>query len=141
MRTKENTMNYVLDSWALLSYLQKEQPASKEVKSLFRAAIDGKGKLYISKLNLGEVYYIIARRRNKEYASELLEEVDSLPLNQVKISEEIFWQAMDFKVDYPLALADAFAAATTKSMDAKLVTGDPELLTVKEIPVKKLARN
>ena len=41
-------------------------------------------------------------------------------------------------MDYPLALADAFAAATATNMEAKLVTGDPELVSIEEISVKKL---
>jgi predicted nucleic acid-binding protein len=32
------------------------------------------------------------------------------------------------KSDYPLAFADAFAAATAQAHDAELWTGDPELL-------------
>jgi len=131
-------MNFVLDSWALLSYLQKEKPASDEVKTLLEAAFDGEAILYISKLNLGEVYYIIARRRDREYAAAVLEDIDSLPLNKIEMNNEIFWEAMEFKVDYPLALADAFAAATATNMEAKLVTGDPELVSIEEISVKKL---
>jgi len=66
----------VLDSFALLAYLQNERGAGK-VKRLLAA--EGSRAL-INDINLGEVYYIIGRERKIEDADYFLEVIfPSLP--------------------------------------------------------------
>ena len=60
---------YVLDSFAILCYLNQEQD-SKRVKQLLVDAKNDKNKVYLNWMNLGEIYYIIARNINKKKAIE-----------------------------------------------------------------------
>ena len=53
---------YVLDSYALLAYFNSELFGS-DVLKLFEAARDQIARLYLSQINLGEVFYIVLRQR------------------------------------------------------------------------------
>ena len=53
---------YVLDSFAMLAYFQAE-PGGPIVRSLMQAARDRNVTLSMSMINVGEVFYIAARRR------------------------------------------------------------------------------
>jgi predicted nucleic acid-binding protein len=46
-----------------------------------------------------------------------------------------------FKIHHAISYADAFAAATAESLDAVLVTGDPELIALRDrLQLEELAR-
>ncbi len=49
--------------------------------------------------------------------------------------------AAHIKAEYPLAYADAFAAALAMNKDATLVTGDPEFMVLKDcLPIQWLGQ-
>jgi hypothetical protein len=48
-------------------------------------------------------------------------------LTVVPADEGTVFAAVRFKIDYAISYADAIAAATTSTLDAVLLTGDPEL--------------
>ena len=131
--------DYVLDSYALLAYFNSET-GGEEVKQLLDTALDGEFRLYLSLINLGEIYYLIHRRRGMEKAQETLETIRSLPVNLCDTSEARVLAAAEFKADYPISYADAFAAALAQELGATLVTGDPEfkrlepVLTISWLP-------
>ncbi len=117
--------DYVLDSYALLAYFNSEE-GDDVVKELLNTALDGEVTLYLSLINLGEIYYLIRRRRGMEKAQETLETLRSLPVTLCNVSEARVLAAADFKAEYPISYADAFAAALAQELGATLVTGDPE---------------
>ena len=53
----------VLDAWAILALLQGEEPAASEVARLLANAEHKKLKVFISIINLGEVYYCVGNRK------------------------------------------------------------------------------
>lgn len=115
-------MTVVLDSWAVMRYLDDDGPAAQLVDDLFVSE-----RPVMSWINLGEVFYIVRRRLGERPAltatRDLRRQVDCrVP------DEETVLQAGRFKADHPMAYADAFAAATALAHDATLWTGDPELL-------------
>ncbi len=59
----------VLDAWALLALIFKEEPAAKKVRDLLLQN-SPKSPIYISWINLGEVYYTIARKKGLNAANE-----------------------------------------------------------------------
>ncbi|MDZ4246757.1 MAG: PIN domain-containing protein, partial [Dehalococcoidia bacterium] len=83
MKNVENSSpqagEYVLDSYALLSYFGGE-PGSEQVRRLLEAAKEGKCHLYICVVNLGEVIYIVERQRGLSKAQETLARIDELPI-------------------------------------------------------------
>ncbi|MBL7163997.1 MAG: type II toxin-antitoxin system VapC family toxin [Anaerolineales bacterium] len=117
--------DYVLDSYALLAYFNSEE-GDDVVKELLNTALNGEVTLYLSLINLGEIYYLIRRRRGMEKAQETLETLRSLPVTLCNVSEARVLAAADFKAEYPISYADAFAAALAQELGATLVTGDPE---------------
>ena len=124
------TRDYVLDSYALLTYFEAE-PGSEQVRKLLEAATEGKCHLYMCVVNLGEVVYIVERERGLPKAQETLARVDELPIEMVNVDRTLTLAASHLKIDCPIAYADCFAAALSRLKNAILVTGDPEFRKIK----------
>jgi predicted nucleic acid-binding protein len=115
-------MTIVLDSWAVLAFLDDEGGAAQAVADL----LDRERPL-ISWINLGEVHDVIRHHHGEDAASatvrDLREVIDArLP------DERMVLDAARIKADHAMAFADAFAAALAVATDATVWTGDPELL-------------
>ncbi len=117
--------SYVLDSYALIAHLEDEA-GGEQVRKLLRAAKAGKTKLYLSVINLGELYYNTLRERGREKADEVLFITEQLPITIVNADMTITLEAARLKGKHPVAYADCFAAALGVQKKAKVVTGDPE---------------
>jgi ribonuclease VapC len=55
-----------------------------------------------------------------------------MPVDFESVSDELVGRAARIMADYPLACADAFAAASALDHEAALVTGDPEFEQLEE---------
>jgi predicted nucleic acid-binding protein len=127
---------YVLDSYAILAYFNSE-PSGSAVLQLFEAARDQKAILYLSQINLGEIFYIVLRLRGNEKAQDILKVLHDLPITSCEASESRILAAAELKAQYPIAYADAFAAALAQELGASLVSGDPEFKVLEPgLPVK-----
>lgn len=134
-------MRIVLDAWALLAYLQGEEPAASRLRDLFKQAQSGNPEIFASLINVGEVYYRVGRRQGQDAADETLEELRLLPLTILTPLAETVIDAARLKVHYALSYADAFAAATAQKRNATLWTGDAELLAMKKtVRIESLRR-
>jgi predicted nucleic acid-binding protein len=121
------SQQYVLDAWALLAMLQGEEPAASRVRELLRAGERQEATLLLSMMNLGEVYYWTGRRIHRAAAADALKEIRQLSLTIVPAADDLVLAAADFKMDYAISYADAFAVALADRTGATLVSGDPEL--------------
>jgi ribonuclease VapC len=131
----------VLDAWAILAFLQKEEPAASRVLQILQEADRRKLKLNISIINLGEVYYRIGRVKGRKEAEETLKSLYKLPLQVLPATDQIVLEAAALKMEWAISYADAFAAAEARRLNGTLVTGDPELLQMKGVfRVEKLKR-
>jgi predicted nucleic acid-binding protein len=117
--------SYVLDSYALIAHFEDE-PGGERVMSILKAARGGKTKLYLSVINLGEIYYNTARERGIEKADETRLIIEQLPITIIDADKALTLQAAKLKAMYPVAYADCFAAALGIMKKCKVVTGDPE---------------
>jgi predicted nucleic acid-binding protein len=124
------TVEYVIDSYALLAYLEAES-AGNRVRELLEAAEGGKCRLYMCVVNLGEVMYIVERERGLPKAQETLARIDELPIEIMNADRTLTLAAAHLKTDCHIAFADCFAAALAQVKNAPLVTGDPEFRKVK----------
>ncbi len=115
-------MTTVLDSWAVIRYLEDAAPAASEVSAL----LDGQRPI-ISWINLGEVFYVVRRLHGEGQAAETVRDLRDVLDAELPTVERVL-AAARIKSDHPLAYAGAFAAATAVAHDAELWTGDPELL-------------
>jgi predicted nucleic acid-binding protein len=116
---------YVLDSYALLAHFEDEAGGEK-VRKILRASSAGKARLFLSVINLGELYYISLRERGREMAEQILFLMEQLPVDIVIADREMTLEAAKLKGSHPVAYADCFAAALAIRKNAKVVTGDAE---------------
>ena len=124
---------FVLDSWAVLALLQKKNPAAERVAELMRKAGQNEVQLAMSLINLGEVYYIFGRKNGVQAAEEILTTIQKLPIQILPAAEHSVITAARYKMNNFIAYADAFAVAAAKKLDAVLLTGDPELLSLAQV--------
>ena len=67
----------VYDSWALLAFLEDE-PSAGKVEDLIAQANESRGRLLLSVINLGEIWYSLARSRSEKTADQAVEEITRL---------------------------------------------------------------
>lgn len=135
------TESYVLDAWALLAMLQREEPAATRVRELLIQGEQQEAVLLLSMINLGEVYYRVGKQRGRQQADKVLALIRNLPLSIVPASDEAVLQAAALKMEHPLSYADAFAAALALARNARLVSGDPDFDQLSgAIPLERLSR-
>lgn len=125
---------YVLDSFAVLAYLQDE-PGAQIVEALFA---DKKNVLLMCTINLGEVYYITHRERGESEAERVLLVIEQLPVREIVPDRALVLRAARIKAHYTVSYADAFVAALAEQWKATVVTGDPEFQQVPSLVVKWL---
>ena len=115
-------MSVCLDSWAVLAWLDGDEPAASAVQAIFEAE-----RPWMSWLNVGEVAYQLERRHGSDEAALVVRRLRAaVALDDV--SPERVLAAAHIKAEHPIAFADCFAAATAAARNATLFTGDPELL-------------
>lgn len=119
------TKNFILDSFALLAYFQAE-PGGTTVRHILQEASAGSVSVMLSVINLGEIYYIVARKRSRDIALAIVEDISRLPVHLLDAGCERVLAAADVKARHPLSYADAFVAAAAEEFGATIVTGDPE---------------
>ena len=114
-------MTDCLDSWAILRWLEGEEPAAGRVERSLET------RPVMSWINLGEVFYVIHRatgaNRARAVVGDLRHRLSLDPPTEARVLE-----AAAIKARHALAYADAFAIATAVAHGASLLTGDPEIL-------------
>jgi ribonuclease VapC len=131
----------LLDAWAFLALLQKEEPAASRVHRLLQEAEVQQSELFLSIINLGEIYYSLGKAKGRPEADETLKTIYRLPITILPATDEMVLAAAALKMDYAISYAAAFAAAETKRRGFTLVTGDPELLQLQDdIKIEQLKR-
>ena len=124
--------SFLLDSYALLAFFQAE-PGGRRVRDILKMAQSGKSQVLLSVINLGEIYYILARKKGKQTARAFAEDLFGLPVQNVEAHRARVLEAAEVKAEHPLSYAHAFAAACALEFSAELVTGDPEFKTVESL--------
>lgn len=121
----------VLDTWAVIAYLEDE-PAGQQIADLITTAHDENIPIYMSVVNAGEVWYIIAREVSEEEAGNSLKALRDLRISFEDADWTITQEAARFKSKYRMSYADCYAAALAKVKKADLVTGDREFKAIAE---------
>ena len=125
-------MDYVLDACALIALFNEEDGADTVAELMTRAS-DGTDRLFISCIQVLEVYYDRIYIKGIDYAETVLESIYTSPVTVLHdISRDIIKDAARFKTSYSMSLADTIAAATAKSLGAPLVTKDDEMKEAEE---------
>jgi predicted nucleic acid-binding protein len=120
---------YVFDSYALLAYYQDE-PGAERVEQL---DFDRAHEHAITTINLGEIYYITAKRTDLLNAEEILQDVLRLPLRIITPGFALTIEAARIKGNHALSYADCFAAVVAQEFGAAVVTGDREFERIEDL--------
>jgi predicted nucleic acid-binding protein len=115
-------MKSCLDSWAVLAWLDGDEPAATVVAETLN-----RERPPMSWMNLVEVHYRTIRDHGRQEAEEVLSEL------RPQITEHLpgvsaMRAVAGLKAANPIALADCFAIALADVEGAQLLTGDPEIL-------------
>lgn len=95
----------VLDSWAIIAWLQGEEPARSTVREILE-----QGDVSVSIINIGEVFYLVAKRHGAAVAEWFLSEIPTMPIQSL----------------VPGPQTDRGCGSPAESYS----TGDPELLAL-----------
>ncbi len=113
---------YVLDSFAILAWYRREEGAPR-VQQLLESQ---QHQHWMTVVNLGEVYYRVAKEAGVSAALEALDTVERLPVEFIDADRTLTLAAASIKAQFTLSYADCFAAAAARQRNAAVVTGDPE---------------
>ena len=119
----------VLDSWAVMAYLE-DGPSAEKVADIIADAHETGTPLLMMVVNVGEVWYIIAREASEGDADRSFRELKQLGIEFVDADWSLTHEAARFKATCRMSFADCFAAALAKERKAYLVTGDKEFAQV-----------
>lgn len=119
----------VLDSWAVLAYLGGET-SGQQVADLIADAHEREIPIYMSVINVGEVWYILAREISEGKADQAIADLSGLGIEIIDVGWPLTRVAATFKAHYRMSYADCFAAAVAKDRKSDLVTGDQEFKQV-----------
>jgi ribonuclease VapC len=123
-----------------LEWIKERQPATDIVENLLAEAESGTTRLLMSAINVGEVYYYARKYHGEILADSWRESSRTLPVTiDVPTMEEI-WDAALLKGQYPIAYADAFAAALAQKHRCPLLTGDPDFRSVPDLELDWIGR-
>ena len=116
---------YVLDSFAMIAFLEDE-PGADKVESILRALMQNKARVYMSVINWGEIFYNIFREQGQKEAEDVMARIREYPFKIVDADQKLTYEAAYLKGTHKIAYADCFAAALSRTLGAPVVTGDPE---------------
>jgi predicted nucleic acid-binding protein len=111
-----------LDSWAVLAWLDGDEPATVAVTDIL-----DRDRPAMSWINLVEVTYRLTRDHGEGEAERAVSELRS------QVTEDLPGVAAmravaSLRAEHPIALADCFAVALAAEEGATLMTGDPEII-------------
>lgn len=120
-------MTVCLDSWAILAWLDGEEPALSRVEALVAS------RPVVSWVNLVEVYYRVERDHGRAAADETLASLRAMLAPDLPGTARMI-EAARLKAAATIALGDCFALATAAAHGLVLLTGDPEILALDSLP-------
>jgi PIN domain nuclease of toxin-antitoxin system len=118
-----------LDSWAILAWLDGEEPALSRVEGLIAT------RPVVSWVNLVEVYCRVERDHGRIAADDTLTSLRAALTTDLPGTARMI-EAARLKARAPLALGDSFAVATAAARGLTLLTGDPEILDLPDSPCR-----
>jgi uncharacterized protein len=123
---------YVLDTSALLAYIENEDGAD-EIDSLLRQALQNQLLLFMSVMSSVEIFYISWQEQGMVVAVERLKLLNNLPITQVALDNQLVQLIGEIKATKRMSLADSCIAGLAKFKQAILVHKDPEFEQVENI--------
>jgi predicted nucleic acid-binding protein len=128
----------IVDAWPVMEWAQGKEPAASEFSALIEAAEKGEIQLSMSRINHGEVVYLIRKSFSAARAVEFLDPFHNLPIHLLSVPDRLIDAAVELKSQFPISFADAFAAAQAIVLTVPLLTGDRDLLLLRNAGLLRL---
>jgi len=122
----------VLDSWPVMEWLKRREPATTLFRAILDAASKGQQLLLMSTLNLGEIYYNSWTEWGPDRADQILADMRDLPILIMHPTEEDTLAAARIKALHKIAYGDAFAAILAIEFNAPVLSGDKDFLKLRD---------
>lgn len=116
----------ILDSWPVLEWIKRREPARTKFNELIGDAASGRIVLAMTRINYGEVIYSLRRAPEIRNPDQAIQQFLAAPIRVYSIDDQLVDEAVDLKSKYRFAFADAFAAALAVRFHAEVATGDGE---------------
>lgn len=129
---EDNGKIYILDTSALLTYIEDEKGSDVIDEILIRAE-KGEIRIYIAFVSLTEVYYITMQEKGESEALRRVNLIQSLSLTVEESNEDLNLKAGSLKAANRISLADAYIAALCQQHDGILVHKDPEFESLSQL--------
>ena len=123
--SRDKADTYILDTSALLTFIEDENGSDIVNDLLFRAE-NGEIRIYLAFISITEVYYITLQEKGKVEALRRIGLIQSLAVQIEESSEVLNLRAGNLKANNRISLADAYIAAFCMLNDGILVYKDPE---------------
>lgn len=120
-----SSKRYVFDTYAILALIEDEPGAQTVAEIIAAQGLE----LFMSTISMGELYYILLRRKGEQVAEEVIN--NALAEESIILVEATWTKVKDaarIKARGGVSYADSFVLALAKELDAPVVTGDPEIL-------------
>jgi ribonuclease VapC len=125
--------NRVLDSYAMLTYLNQEKGFDHVKKVLSEAQKSGRS-IFMNQMDVGETYYVLHRKRGRDKADYFLGTIMAgLPITPVPNDYEFVIEAARIKAEHPVSFADCFSICTARHANAVILTGNPGFKKVEQL--------
>jgi PIN domain nuclease of toxin-antitoxin system len=118
-----------LDSWAILAWLDGEEPALSLIQELIPS------RPVVSWVNLVEVYYRIERDHGRADADDTLASLRASLAPDLPGTARMI-EAARLKARAAIAIGDCFAVTTAAAHELILLTGDPEIIDLADSPCR-----
>jgi PIN domain nuclease of toxin-antitoxin system len=116
-----------LDAWAILAWLDGEEPAMSRIDGLLAE------RPVANWVNIAEVYCRLEREHGRDTADATLADLrGALSLELPGTARMV--EVARLKARARIALGDCFALATAAARDLVLLTGDPEIVELADPP-------
>ena len=119
------TTTRIIDSYALMVFFQNASGADT-IREMLLSAEEEKLNLVMCIVNLGEVWYSIARKQSEAIADEYIRAIHGMAIEIVEPDWQLTRLAASYKIRGNISYADCFAAALAKLRKGEVVTGDKE---------------
>jgi ribonuclease VapC len=116
----------VVDSWGVLEWVYRKDPAMSRFRTRLDAASRGELRLVASRITLGEVFYNIRGRQRRGEIPNRRFTGAALPWTVESVDDALVDEAAELKSQYPISYADAFVTALAMRYQAPVLTGDPD---------------
>lgn len=126
----------VFDAEPLVAHADAE-PGSRTVEEYLDAVAVDRTDGYVSRVNLAEIRYILARKYDRATADDYVDWLDDLGIEAVGV-DDCWTEAAEFVLEHNPALGDSFALATAETVGGTLlVGGDDDYGGVETVPLQR----